>query len=615
MEKENIQLKDDLSFYIKLYKEIDRELKNKDTKEYRKAKVALLSSSTIRGLKEILFVKCYNEGILLDIFTGEYNQYTQEILDKTSKLYAFAPDLIFMFVDTIFLLGDHRFDFDQLMYDEKLEFGNTLFEQFSMLVNTLKQNLKSKIVVHNFEIPEMSSLGILENKQDLGFHEFVEMMNARLRSFCKNDAQVFVFNYEAFCARQGKRNIFDYKMYYLADIKIAMRYWPTLCDEYVVYIKALLSMIKKCLVLDLDNTLWGGIIGEEGISGIKLGPTLEGRPFLEFQKYILSLFHKGVILAVNSKNNLEDVVDVFNNHPHMILKEEHFASKQINWDDKVVNMQAIAKEINLGLDSFVFIDDDKGNREMVKRSLPQVTVIDLPEDPALYLEAITDIADFNSFHLIEEDRRKGQMYVEQRKRVEFSKSAGDVISYLKGLEMVARIEKANSFTIPRISQLTQKTNQFNMTTKRYLDEDIRAFVSSKDFLVFSVDVSDKFGSNGIVGTVIIEKKIGKWKINSFLLSCRVIGRRIEEAMLAYIFESAKAEGISFVIGEFVPTKKNIPAKNFFLDNGFKEISRSAALEMWEYDVSKDYVYPDCMTVIKENCDEEIKEDIIVSSRN
>ncbi len=615
MEKENIQLKDDLSFYIKSYKDIDRELKNKNLSEYRRAKVALLSSSTIRGLKETLFVKCYHEGVLLDIFTGEYNQYAQEILDTTSELYTFAPDLVFMFVDTISLLGDHRFNFDQLTYEKKLELGHTLFDQLSMLIGTLKQNLKSKIVIHNFEIPQMSSLGILENKQDLGLHEFVEMINARLRTLCKNDPQVFVLDYEAFCARVGKKNILDYKMYYLADIKIAMRYWPALCDEYLVYVKALLSMPKKCLVLDLDNTLWGGIIGEDGIPGIKLGPTLEGRPFFEFQKYILALFHRGVILAINSKNNWADVMDVFQNHPHMVLKEGHFACKYINWEDKVTNMQAIAKELNLGLDAFVFIDDDQGNRELVKCSLPQVTVVDWPEDPVLYLEAVANISDFNSFHLTEEDRRKGQMYVEQRKRVEFRRSAGDTMSYLKGLDMVVRIERANAFTIPRISQLTQKTNQFNMTTKKYLDEDVRTFVSSKDFLVFSVDVSDKFGSNGIVGTAVIKKKREKWNIDGFLLSCRVIGRRIEEAMLAYIIERAKAEGASFVIGEFIPTTKNIPAKNFFSENGFTEISKSTVLEVWERDISKSYDYPDCMTVIKENCDEEIKKHSIVGSRH
>ena len=360
----------------------------------------------------------------------------------------------------------------------------------------------------------------------------------------------------------------------------------------------LMSISKKCLVLDLDNTLWGGIVGEDGVEGIKLGPMPEGRPFLEFQKYILSLFNKGVILAINSKNNYNDVLKVFNEHPYMILKEDHFASVQINWNDKISNMKTIAQELNIGLDSFVFFDDDKLNREMIKDSLPEIKVVDLPEDYSLYLKTIEELDDFNTFQLTEEDKKKGKMYADQRRRSDFIKSTQNATEYLKGLQMKVTIEEVNKFNVSRISQLTQKTNQFNMTTRRYLEEDIKNFALNRDFLIFSVTVEDKFGDNGITGAAIIEKCKNYFRIDTFLLSCRIIGRRIEEIMLVYILEKAKAEKVKTLLGEFIPTTKNIPAKEFFKENGFKLIKINGNIEIWEFPVETEYKSPEFIEVIK-----------------
>ncbi len=363
------------------------------------------------------------------------------------------------------------------------------------------------------------------------------------------------------------------------------------------YIKPLL-LTKKCLVLDLDDTLWGGIIGEDGLEGIKLGPTPEGRPFLEFQKYILSLFNRGIILAINSKNNLEDALNVLRKHPYAVLKEKHFASIKINWDDKISNMKAIADEINIGLDSLVFFDDDKLNREMVSSALPEVKVVDLPDDPSLYLKTLMELNDFNSFHFSEEDKARGRMYADQRKRQELSQTATDITEYLKALNMKVTIEPASPFNIPRISQLTQKTNQFNMTTRRYSEEDIKKLSGNKNYLVFSVKVEDKFGDNGITGIAIVKKEEKKWIIDSFLLSCRIIGRRVEETMLAYILEEAKKEKVKTLIGEFISTKKNTPAKEFYHKNGFKPIEKKGGVQWWEFLIKKEYKYPKFIKVVK-----------------
>jgi len=585
-----------ISDYVNLYKDIEQEIKN-GIQGGKNIKIALLSSFTINGVKETLHIKCLQAGITPEFYVGNYNQYSQEILNTDSGLYKFNPDLAIIFIDIMSVLGEQYFLPYKIFDRHGKEWIEGKLKEVLSLIGKIKENSSAKILLHNFEIPLYSPLGILENKQKLGFIESIEALNIGLRSAAKNDSRAFIFDYNSFCSRIGKQNIMDYKMYYLGDIKINLQYIPALCDEYVAYIKPLVSITRKCIVLDLDNTLWGGIIGEDGLEGIKLGPTPKGRPFWEFQKYLLSLFNRGVILAVNSKNNFDDVSEVFKRHPYMVLKEKNFAAMQINWNDKISNMKAIAEELDIGMDSLVFIDDDKLNRDMIRKALPEVLVVDFPEDPSLYLTTLMKISDFNTLQITEEDKKRGKMYAEQRGRKEFQTTATDIEEYLKGMETVVTIEKANSFNIPRISQLTQKTNQFNMTTRRYLEEDIEKFSKGNGFIVVSVKVEDKFGDNGITGAAIVEKGTDKWRIDDFLLSCRVIGRKVEETLLAYILNEAKKGKAKILVGEFISTKKNAPARGFYKNNGFNLAKKENNNEEWEYDVEKGYTPPSFIRVV------------------
>lgn len=584
--------------YFSLYKDLEREIKKLKLPNSKIVKIALLSSFTVKGIKETLFIKCCEIGVVPEIYVGDYNQYSQEILGSGSGLYKFQPDLIIIFIDIITILGNNYLLPYQISNKQRKLWVNEKLKEIESLIKEIKENSSAKILLHNFEIPLYSPLGILENKQEFGFIESIGALNIGLRDAFKTDSQVHILDYDSFCSSIGKQNIMDYKMYFLGDIKIDLQYIPDLCDKYLAYIKPLVQLTRKCIVLDLDNTLWGGIIGEDGMNGIKLGPDPEGKPFLEFQKYLLSLFNRGVALAINSNNNLDDVLKVFREHPHMILKEEHFAAMQVNWSDKISNMKAIAEEIGIGTDSLVFIDDDKLNSEIITNALPEVLVVDMPEDAALYLKKLMELNEFNAYQLTEEDRKRGSMYAEQRERKEFQKAASDITEYLKNLKMVATIEKANSFNIPRISQLTQKTNQFNMTTRRYTEEYINKFSKSDNFLVLSVKIEDKFGDNGITGAVIVEKGTDSWRIDTFLLSCRVIGRKVEEVLLAYLMQQAINEDIKVLMGEFIHTKKNAPALEFYKNNGFKLASKGSDTEIWEYDLAKKYKSPDFIKVIK-----------------
>lgn len=560
-------------------------------------KIAVLPSFTSRGINETLTVKCAEQGIIADIYLSLYNQYHQDILNSKSPLYQHHPELIILFIDTRSFIEGQFLTANQITDQERLEWVEQAFKEMVSLITELQNHSSAKIVVHNFEIPVFSPYGILETKQDFGIREGIERINQKLRDFYKKNSQVFIFDYDLFCGKIGKMNVIDYKMYYLGDFRFNFHYIPQLADEYISYIKPLAGMSSKCIVLDLDNTLWGGIVGEDGFEGIRLGPTPEGRPFWEFQKYLLSLFNRGIILAINSKNNPDDALKVIREHPSMVLKETHFASIAINWNDKISNMKSIASEVNIGLDSLVFFDDDRINREMIKKALPEVLVVEMPADPSLYVQTLASLNVFNTFQITEEDLTKGQMYADQRLRAEFQKTVTDITEYLEGLEMVVTIQKADTFTIPRISQLTQKTNQFNMTTRRYSEENIGNFSCKNHYLVVSIQVTDKFGDNGITGAAIIEKRKEFWMIDTLLLSCRVIGRRIEEVLLAYIIENAKSEGIKTIIGEFIPTKKNLPARDFFKSNHFNFIKNEGDAEIWSYDVSSGYNAPDFIKII------------------
>ncbi|MFA5878076.1 MAG: HAD-IIIC family phosphatase [Candidatus Staskawiczbacteria bacterium] len=580
--------------YFWLFKEIEK----MDKDAMKKVKIALLSSFTTKGIKEVLTVECLKNGIFPEVYLGGYNNYAQEILNEDSSLYNFNPDLVIIFVDIQALFMDAYFLMPGFSEEKRKELISEQFKKMKSLIETLSERTSAKILLHNFAVPTYSPLGILENKQNFGFIESIKWLNKRLEELSEK-LKVFIFDYELFCSKIGKNNLFDSRMYYLADMKIDLKYLPDLVDEYLAYIKPLLFLTRKCLVLDLDNTLWGGIVGEDGFENIKLGPTPEGRSFLEFQYYISGLSDSGVILAINSNNNLEDAMRVINEHPDMFLKEKRFASIKINWNDKVSNMKEIARELNIGLDSMVFIDDNQANREIIKQALPEVLVVDLPNDSAFYVKTLIEINDFNTLEITEEDKKRGETYSTQRQREEFKKKATNITEYLKNLETVVKIEKINDFIIPRIAQLTQKTNQFNATTRRYFVDDINNFLKSGRYSIIATNVKDKFGDNGTTGLVIIEKLPESWRIDTFLLSCRVIGRAIEKIMLAHIIEKAKGAGTKKLVGEFIATAKNTPAKDFYRDNGFKLTEEKEGFQKWEFNLeNSEPQYPEFIKIIE-----------------
>ena len=313
--------------------------------------------------------------------------------------------------------------------------------------------------------------------------------------------------------------------------------------------------------------------------------------FVEFQKQLLALWEQGIILAVNSKNNFEDAMEIINEHPNMILREKNFACIRINWNDKAENLKQIANEINIGLNSIVFFDDDKINQERIIQEFPEVLTVNLPNDPSQYASILKDLNDFSVLHRTEEDTKRGEMYVQQRERNELQKSVTNLDEFLKQLDIIVKIKKSNEFLIPRISQLTLKTNQFNLTTRRYQENEIKELSYNSKFEVGCAQVLDKFGDNGITGVYIISKNQKSWIIDTFLLSCRIMGRGVEDAILSKILTNAKQNGVEEIKAEFIPTAKNKPAENFLENSGFKKENK-----FWIYKLNNDIKLPNHLKV-------------------
>ena len=566
---------------------------NKITKVFdRKIRISLLSSFTINGLSEILKVKSAERNISCTVYEAPYNQYSQEILNQDSELYKFSPELTFLIIDTRNIFGDiFRFPYSVSSSDRKKIVEKTNRE-IKNLVDKFVEKTNSKLVITKLNIPSFSPNGIIESKTEYGFHEMIKDFNNLLMKNYINSENVFVYDFQSFVSKNGEDNIFNYGQFFFGDIKISMEYLPVFGQDLMKYVIGYLGTTKKCIVLDLDNTLWGGIVGEDGFNGIKLGPEPPGNAFMEFQRVLLSLHQRGIILAINSKNNYEDAIKVIKEHPYMILKEEHFAAMRINWKDKVTNMKELVQEINIGSDSIVFIDDDPVNREFVKSIFPEILVVDISNDPSSYVSIIENIIDFSVLKITEEDKNRGKMYFKQKIINELEESTPDLQTFLSQLDLKITIKEVDKFSLPRVSQLILKTNQFNLTTKRYQELDIEKMIHDPNFIVGCVQVEDKFGDNGITGVFIIKKENDEeWIIDTFLMSCRIMGRGIEQGIMTYIKNKAKNDKIKKIKADFFQTQKNKPIENFLPNCEFKEEG-----ETWTYSIKSEIEFPDYLTL-------------------
>jgi FkbH-like protein len=449
----------------------------------------------------------------------------------------------------------------------------------NLVFNTLSniRNLNDSCLVFwlGFEQPAIPAFGINDHNMLQGQTQFISALNKQIDDALSQFNNCILLNNESIIRQLGTTHFYDWRYWYLNRSLYSREALMKIAKLMQGYINAMKGNTKKCLILDCDNTLWGGVVGEEGVANIQLSTSYPGSCYQSFQKAIVELYKQGVIIALCSKNNEEDVIDIFENHPNMVLKKEHISTYQINWQDKASNIVQIARDLNIGLDSLVFIDDSEFEIELVEQQLPLVKTILLDKArPVEYADILKELNIFDKMSVTQEDALRGKLYKEQAQREDLKKELNSIDEYLRSLKMHLTFSIATKENLSRIAQLTQKTNQFNLTTKRYSEDDIQLFLESNDHYVIVLEVKDRFGYMGEVGVLIIELQDDVATIDSYLLSCRVLGRTIEFAFLKEVLNSLSKLGIERVNASYFPTKKNIQTKNFYKNLGFKVVLAS-----------------------------------------
>jgi FkbH-like protein len=567
----------------------------------RSVRIALLGNATLDHLQSYLRVECFRLGVRPTIYQCGFDQYNQDILDPASPLYAFEPDVLVCAIhpSRIFpVLHDDPFGLSVSERRAEIESGLLTLQQ---LLDAFCQRSSALVLLHNMVLPQYPTLGILDSREELGQAAAFGEINLRLSELARTRYKnVYIVDEERVQSRVGKREATDPRLWYAAHMPWSAGVLSGLASEYMRYLRPLKGLNRKCVLVDLDNTLWGGVIGEDGLGGIQLGSEAPGSAFVALQHELLKLWRRGILLAVCSKNNPDDALAALDNHPDMLLRSSHFAAQRINWNSKSANIREIAAELNIGLDSLVFLDDNPVERAQVRAELPQVLVPELPTDPAGYRGCLLELGVFDTLALTAEDRQRNAQYADQkaRREVEASIASGASLDdYLAALGMLVDIQPADELTLARVAQLTGKTNQFNLTTRRYTESEI-ADRMALGWRVLAARVKDRFGDNGLTGVIIAEPASRVWRVDTFLLSCRVMGRRVETALLAALGDEALRAGATCLQGWYLPTDRNAPAADVYRDHGFEAIdTQPDGGTLWQLDLTAGLPrVPDWLTV-------------------
>jgi FkbH-like protein len=540
--------------YHLAYRQLDQEPFTQEVK------LALLASYTSDFILPLLQVDLMRSGIRSDLYKPRFNQFRQEILDGNSGLYAAQPDIT--------ILSFHLEDVFPIFETDPMDVAQEALSLCESMIRSYRQFATpgSQLFIQNWIAPIHCYDPLV--RTDFALASLVERLNRELAALAGKTAGVHVMDYARLAQQCGLECWTDARTYYTARIPVAQEHWIALSQFYAAYIRAALGMDLKCVVADLDNTLWGGVLGEDGIEGIRLGESYPGLAFRRFQQYLLGLYDHGYTLAIASKNNQEDVLEVLRNHPAMALREKHFAVIKANWQEKAQNIQEISEEINLSIDHMLFVDDNPVEIEKVKLALPGITCLQIESPPLNFLRQFQELRCFGKLRVTDEDRLRGQQYFDDRQRREFKQTVGTIEAFYQSLAQRMTIYSNYHGHVARIAQLSQRTNQFNLTTLRLAEADVALMMADPDYLLLTADLSDRFGDSGTIAFVQIRKQGRVWRIENFLMSCRVLGRTVEETLLNYIFDRAAAESVVTIEGAYIPTKKNAPFARFYLSHGF-----------------------------------------------
>ena len=554
-------------------------MKNKIPK--KSINVAILGGSTTDLIKKTLSKLMLANKIKVNIYESNYNQFYFEAINISKKLKSFNPDIIYIHITNINIEPFPKVEDSDAKISKLLKQN---IEKFHNIWKSLTKEFNCTIIQNNFEFLNYSSLGNLDSSKNYGKINFINQLNAALYKKIQNFNNIIINDINLISSRFGLKKWQDDTLYFNYKYALSFDAIQVLAYSISRIILSLLGKSKKCLVVDFDNTIWGGVIGEVGEKNIEIGnDSPRGEIFLRFQKYLLDLTSIGIILAGCTKNEYKVAASGLKNK-NCIIKENNFAVIQANWKNKAENIRIIAKKLNIGLDSIVFVDDSKFERESVKTQLPMVAVPEIGEDPENFIHNLDILNYFEKSILSKEDLKRSNYYENNFKREQIKTKYKDYKEYLKSLKMKSLFKNFNKFNMTRVVQLINKTNQFNLTMKRMSEKDVLKISNNKDYLTISANLEDKFGDNGIVTILIAEIKKRRLEIKSWLMSCRVFNRNLEIALFDQLIILCKKKGIENIHGTFIPSDKNNIVKNFYASLNFKKNGKNK----WKFKVEKKY---------------------------
>ena len=534
----------------------------------QKYRVALLGDTATQLLATAIKGEAASRQQSIDLYEAEYNQVERQLLDPTSELYAFDADAIVIFQST-HKLGEHHSQLSAeaqaSLADERLAFIASVCESAALA--------NKKIICFNYPEIEDTVFGSYANKVTASLTYQVRRLNYELMNLSQQYPNLFICDIAALQNKLGRDLMFASNVYVSTEMVLSVDALPYVASRLMDIVCAIRGQFKKCLILDLDNTVWGGVIGDDGLEGIQLGHGLGiGKAFTEFQMWVKKLRQRGIIICVASKNNEDTAKEPFEKHPDMILKLDDIAVFQANWETKVDNIRTIQAILNIGFDSMVFLDDNPFERNIVRENIPGITVPELPEDPGEYLEYLYSQNLFETASYSQADKDRTKQYQVEAKRVSLAKTFTNEADFLRSLNMVSVVSGFTKFNTPRVAQLSQRSNQFNLRTVRYTEADIAALAADPNVVDLSFTLEDKFGDNGLIAVVIMKPLDTETLfVDTWFMSCRVLKRGMENFTLNTMVAQARSRGYKRIIGEYLPTSKNRMVEQHYPSLGFTSL--------------------------------------------
>jgi FkbH-like protein len=542
-------------------------------------KIGILSNSTTKLVTTPLVGTALRFGLALEVVEAEFDQIAQEAFSEASSFT--GQDL-----SAVLISIDYRgLPFVASPGDASAGLQNVqdCLAYIRSVIESVRTKSGAQILVQNFALPAESLSGSYEGRLPGTLMWLLNRLNSELDTLASDNT--FIVDIAGLATNVGLANWHDPTLWNIAKLPFAQKYLPIYADYIGRILAARLGKSRRCLILDLDNTLWGGVIGDDGMDGILIGNgDATGEAHLHVQKIALELRGRGVVLAVSSKNEDATARQPFLEHPDMLLKENHIAVFLANWSDKASNIRAIAATLSLGLDSMVFLDDNPAERLQVRRELPEVAVPELPTDPALYARTLIAAGYFEAITFSDEDRQRATFYQDNARRTQILNGASDMNAYLNSLDMEMTLAPFNSTGRARITQLISKSNQFNLTTKRYDEIEVEQLEKDPSVFTRQIRLKDTLGDNGMISVVVCRKAADVWEIDTWLMSCRVLGRRVEEAVLHDLVSHAAQAGATRLVGRYIPSARNVIVKDHYKKLGFQQASEIDNIETWELDI-------------------------------